>query len=428
MSPIRVPFVASDFAHWPPFSGAPNAHPKARSESVSCIEATLVAHAIKAGSVSPLTGGANRPGLELQWRTAMVQSSLTAVGHRWSRSASYDHLDPSEKTSLSYFLGLAMASLVAEEVLGLEATAHADVVLRMLGRPIPAKERPDLIGFHPSPNGPVTPTNGFGRALIEAKGRSQGFSASALAEAKKQLADAPAVIAQLVGPGSLDVAVEAFFDRKRGRAHSVWSAHVLDPDRDHAVDSDLADDEFRALTVAGSLQSIALGIAELRADVGAPERGPLDGLTSVVLPRTDTEVGIPTPMFEHLIAQPGPFESADDLVRFTGQLLEVISMPDYLSRSFESPADSGGRQSFARLGSGLCVRTAPFGEGDAGPEAGVVEPPGVPVAFPDRVVRDNSVNEFEHRTSEGQPAPSRALNMSIEAARAEFNGTRIVSE
>lgn len=149
---------------------------------------------------------------QLTWRSHLVSSNLSVGPASILRSHAYDRLDPSEKSAVSYFLGMTQASLVIEKVLGIAFTAHLDLVMAALNIPLARRSRPDLLGVDPS---------GTLSASIEAKGRSGGFSSKVVSDAKIQAQKLPVV--QGV-PLSLSLASLAYFDRSR-----VWLSHLEDP-------------------------------------------------------------------------------------------------------------------------------------------------------------------------------------------------------
>src|SRR5258708_5194161 len=92
-------------------------------------------------------------------------------------SLPYETSDPSEKTSISYYLGMTLAKLFAEVLFGVPRMLHVAVYGQnyqiATGQ---GASRPDLIGL--SANG-----DWF---VFEAKGRSNGFDSGALSTAKDQ--------------------------------------------------------------------------------------------------------------------------------------------------------------------------------------------------------------------------------------------------
>jgi hypothetical protein len=168
------------------------------------------------GTAPTPPGGWSRPLIEMCWRAVMVLASLEPdpVSGRWRKSHSYDRLDPSEKSAVSYFLGLTQAKITCELLLGVPHLVHLDAVLTVHGMPI-RDSRPDLIGFDPV-------SRAYGIA-VEAKGRTNGRTADVTAEAKKQAGLLPPVPGV---PSGVGVASVSSFDT-RGR----WQAYLEDPPR-----------------------------------------------------------------------------------------------------------------------------------------------------------------------------------------------------
>src|SRR5260221_7068774 len=119
------------------------------------------------GAVPTSLGGWSRPLIEMCWRAVMVLANLEPdpVSDRWRKSDSYLRLDPSEKSAVSYFLGLTQAKITCELLLGVPHLVHLDAVLAMRGMPL-RDSRPDLIGFDP-----VSLAYGI---AVDAKGRTNG--------------------------------------------------------------------------------------------------------------------------------------------------------------------------------------------------------------------------------------------------------------
>ncbi|MBN2006409.1 MAG: hypothetical protein JXA21_23860 [Anaerolineae bacterium] len=91
------------------------------------------------------------------------------------RSPAFDDLDPSEKSAVSYFIGLAMAKLFAEEYFGVSWLIH---FAKYTGSyTLIGSKRPDLIGFKGNDDWIV----------IEAKGRTNNIAAGELEHAKQQV-------------------------------------------------------------------------------------------------------------------------------------------------------------------------------------------------------------------------------------------------
>lgn len=149
---------------------------------------------------------------ELVYRIAMVRANLRELAsHTLVKSDAYKGLDPSEKSAVSYFLGMALGKAFAEQKLSVPWLLHLDVYRdsALTGMKLKSgKSRPDLVGR----------TRGQQWVVLEPKGRTNGLSSNTLAKAKTQAAQVvsvdgrvPVVSAGLVAhfeDGSLQLAVD----------------------------------------------------------------------------------------------------------------------------------------------------------------------------------------------------------------------------
>jgi hypothetical protein len=115
---------------------------------------------------------------EIVYRSALIFANLCDDGSgQIRRSQAYEGLDPSEKSAVSYFLGLTMAKAFAEHLLDTPWLMHLDVYRQVLGlQMVDDSSRPDLVGQ----------TTGGGWVVVESKGRTNQFDPKALARAKVQ--------------------------------------------------------------------------------------------------------------------------------------------------------------------------------------------------------------------------------------------------
>ncbi|CAN3702716.1 hypothetical protein MMX123_02746 [Microbacterium sp. MM2322] len=149
----------------------------------------------------------------------MVQTNLctTTDNKSFTRSPSYDILDPSEKVAVSYFLGMLQSHLLATKVLNYSHLVHVDRLLRAEGKSLTGS-RPDFVAIDLGPNGART-----NAATWEAKGRTNRFNPATLDSAKVQAQKIPAL--NSFKPQET-IASEAYFETKT----NVWSAKLKDPD------------------------------------------------------------------------------------------------------------------------------------------------------------------------------------------------------
>jgi hypothetical protein len=163
-----------------------------------------------------------RPLTEMLWRIGMVAANIrpTSSKDRWTRTDAYNRLDPSEKSAVSYFLGMTQTAVMARKVLGYPHLVHVDLLLQQQGSKLTGT-RPDFVAVNP---------NRFGApaysAVFEAKGRTNGFDQSALNRAKDQVRLTPGVRGLVPKER---VASQAYFDD----AHN-WSSVLRDPDGEGA--------------------------------------------------------------------------------------------------------------------------------------------------------------------------------------------------
>jgi hypothetical protein len=116
--------------------------------------------------------------LERLHRASMIRSYLmqTPLGFI-ARTVPYQVSDPSEKTSISFYIGMTLAKLFAEQLFDVPRMLHFAVYAQNFKIVAAAGEsRPDLIGL----------SNGGQWYVFEAKGRSNSFDAEALKTAKEQ--------------------------------------------------------------------------------------------------------------------------------------------------------------------------------------------------------------------------------------------------
>jgi hypothetical protein len=117
---------------------------------------------------------------EMIYREAIVYANLmeTDDGHI-TRTSAYEGLDPSEKSAISYFVGLAVTKLFVASKLNVPWLMHVDIYRQQFGLElVPYGGRPDLFGQDLS-----------GRWIVaESKGRTNGHDSSALDRAKTQAA------------------------------------------------------------------------------------------------------------------------------------------------------------------------------------------------------------------------------------------------
>ena len=116
---------------------------------------------------------------ELIYRLSILLANLTTTRqNRLAKSAAFLHLDPSEKSAISYFLGLTMSKLFAEKLLKVPWLLHLDVYRDQLGvtAGVGVRQKPDLLG--------LSDANDW--IVLESKGRANGLTAGLLQKGKTQ--------------------------------------------------------------------------------------------------------------------------------------------------------------------------------------------------------------------------------------------------
>jgi hypothetical protein len=139
--------------------------------------ARLLWGAMTVGASPTSLGVPSRPLIELCWRAAMAAASVAEDDRstRWVKTSSYNRLDPSEKSAVSYFLGMTQAKITCEMLLGVPHLVHLDAILALLGRSTNAS-RPDFVGFDLASMSYTI--------AVKAKGRTNNRAADVTAKAK----------------------------------------------------------------------------------------------------------------------------------------------------------------------------------------------------------------------------------------------------
>lgn len=204
------------------------------TQILSCSWADLLwaALTVGRGELAHVTRHGVFSAFEMAYRVAILYANLRESSDsgepRLIKSSAYEGLDPSEKSAISYFIGMTMTKLFAENLLDTPWLMHVDVYRHLLNLPSDA-QRPDLIGK----------TAGGEWVALESKGRTNGFDQAALTKAKAQTQKAATVGGESV---SLRVAALTYFD------HGELRVYLDDPDetriREEKVDLRLTDAQF----------------------------------------------------------------------------------------------------------------------------------------------------------------------------------------
>jgi hypothetical protein len=275
------------------FTGPP---PPPYYQEVHTTLADLVRGAVTVGARPVGLGTPPRPFMEICWRASIVAANLTEEGDRWVRSAAYERLDPSEKSAVSYFMGMTQAETMCEQ-LGLAShLVHVDAVRSVVFGDVGGRTRPDLVGVDASLTYSI---------LVEAKGRSGGWDRKAIKKAKDQVT----ALTPIINMTPTRIASLAYFD------DDGWVAWLIDPEGDF-------DD-------AGSRFSLeAVLIAYYRPLVSAMRAGDITQDASVRanlwisrLPGMDMNLGLPWSIIEIFAEVPETGVLDEDVIGRTGSAL-----------------------------------------------------------------------------------------------------------
>jgi hypothetical protein len=179
-------------------------------------------------------------------RAHTVYANLRETPGFLEKSSLYADLDPSEKSGVSYFMGMLAAKVLGQRLLDVPWLFHVSMI-RAIGGAVALRGRsqPDLVGLRKNGNWVVA----------EAKGRTLGYSSSAMATAKSQTRQLRRVNGAYP---SLRVAVQSYFTPRM-----QWDLEDPAEYDDHA--SDMEFDLGRAFDsyYSGAIASTQQG-AELR--------------------------------------------------------------------------------------------------------------------------------------------------------------------
>lgn len=136
---------------------------------------------------------------EMRYRAYMIWANLYEDHGHLKRSPAYEHLDPSEKGAISYFLGMTVAKLFALRLFSAPWMVHLDRLVDYESVGLVGRSRPDLAGVD---------TRGRW-ILLEGKGRTGAYSSYAMARAKEQVEQ----VRDIGGmPPYLRIAAQSYFD------------------------------------------------------------------------------------------------------------------------------------------------------------------------------------------------------------------------
>mgnify|MGYP007088122501 CR=1 FL=1 len=134
---------------------------------------------------------------DLVVRSHTVYANLRGSSKYIEKSSLYAGLDPTEKSGVSYFMGMVAAKVLGARLLDTPWLFHVSLIQALGGSVVlKAKSEPDLVGLRRNRQWIVA----------EAKGRTWGYSASVMTAAKQQTRQLRTINGQYP---SLRVAIQA---------------------------------------------------------------------------------------------------------------------------------------------------------------------------------------------------------------------------
>lgn len=265
--------------------------------------ARLVWGAATVGASPVALGAPPRPLIELCWRVALTGANVSedARSSRWVKTGSYNRLDPSEKSAVSYFLGMTQAKVTCEMLLGVPHLVHLDAVLALLGQTT-KESRPDFIG---SDWATMSYT-----VAVEAKGRTRGRTKAVTDKAKLQAGLLPSIVGT---SSNACVASVASFDND-----GYWVAYLEDPPGPY--------EGLEALTIEILLVAYYRPLVAALVTAGINEAESDDLMTVALLPGIDVRLGLPTAVVNALRNYLEPeLLSASQIRTIGAALLEALA-------------------------------------------------------------------------------------------------------
>ena len=187
----------------------------------------ILRHSIAVGNPGIFTAhNYSRPLENIRLRIAFIHNGIGLRNQnsnsRFRQNSYFPALDGSEKTPISYTLGMTQCSMMAERLFNATVTVHLDAVYNLLtGTGIPRGcARPDLLAYTTTPRSPHDPC----KLIMEAKGRSGGYSSKDITEASRQFSSIPQTIAKIAGNAQEVISVSHFASTKL-----FWRNHLTAP-------------------------------------------------------------------------------------------------------------------------------------------------------------------------------------------------------
>ena len=215
---------------------------------------------------------------EIVYRSALLLANLEmSKKQKIAKSSAYRNLDPSEKSGISYFIGLTCAKLLAQKLFGVNWLMHLDVYRAILKPQLePGASRPDLVGRDRSRRW----------LAFEAKGRSGGVTSEDKDEAKGQVDRLSTVSGE---PVYLGVGLISYFN-----SGDKLEVFLKDPPTDHGFSLNIDAEVFFK-------DYYKLFIDLVDSGYGHVERVSLGGRHYLVkhIRESDTRIGIDEKLYNH---------------------------------------------------------------------------------------------------------------------------------
>jgi len=243
----------------------------------------------------------------------MVYANLRQTNSHFEKSALYEDLDPTEKGASSYFLGMMAAKIVCSRLLDTPFVFHLSMLKTLGGMPVlRTKSQPDLIGLDRAGNWIVA----------EAKGRTNGYSPTAMTKAKSQTYQLRTINGNFP---SLRVCIQAYFSPELNFA-------VSDPD---GYGEDAKDIVFDLRAAIRDYYSFVLGSSQV-ARASRKIHGREYQFRAIE--ETGISIGVDTATLKRLeqdgdFQVPFVYEQSQAVVSDDGQ--ETVAFPDGLAVSLD---------------------------------------------------------------------------------------------
>ena len=220
---------------------------------------------------------------EMLYRASMIYANLRAHRGKLATTSAFLALDPSEKSAVTYFLGLTFTKLMATRLFATEWLLHLDVYRDLLQPILRGRSRPDLVGLDLA----------GGWSVFEAKGRSSGLDRKTKINAKKQTQKLRKVAGCVP---QLRVASIAYF------SGGSLCVHMEDPDLVDAGAGDLPITEDRLLRdYYGPFTDLISGVDDADTTERRESKRP-DILGVTRLPIVGLDVGLHQGVYDTLVA------------------------------------------------------------------------------------------------------------------------------